>query len=108
MIDRLDRAGVRLGGMVTAQDLRRIASAASQGDRYRRKAIRDVAPGEIQRVSRLLEQDRDWQMAARSFVSAEEADALRVLAVSERAREDAHPRLSAYLLLDAALGGPNL
>ncbi|HEV7689536.1 MAG TPA: hypothetical protein VGO52_01875 [Hyphomonadaceae bacterium] len=108
MIDRLDRAGVRLGGMVTAQDLRRIASAASQGDRYRRKATRDVAPGEIQRVARLLETDRDWQMAARSFVSAEEADALRVLAVSERAREDAHPRLSAYLLLDAALGGPNL
>jgi len=108
MIDRLDRAGVRLGGMIAAQDLRRIASAASQGDRYRRKAIRDVAPGEIQRVARLLETDRDWQMAARSFVSAEEADALRVLAVSERAREDAHPRLSAYLLLDAALGGPNL
>jgi hypothetical protein len=109
MIDRLDRAGVRLGGMIAATDLRRIANAASQGgDRSRRRAIREVAPGEIQRVARLLETDRDWQMAARSFVSAEEADALRVLAVSERAREDAHPRLSAYLLLDAALGGPNL
>jgi hypothetical protein len=103
MIDRLDRAGVRLG-VVKASDLRRIASAAQQGDRHRRRAIRDIAPGEIQRVSRLLETDRDLQTAARTFIHSEEPDALRVLAVSERAREDAQPRLSAYLLLDAALG----
>jgi len=103
MIDRLDRAGVRLG-VVKASDLRRIASAAHQGDRQRRRAIRDIAPGEIQRVSRLLETDRDLQTAARTFIHSEEPDALRELAVSERAREDAHPRLSAYLLLDAALG----
>jgi hypothetical protein len=103
MIDRLDRAGIRLG-IVKASDLRRIASAAHQGERQRRRAIRDVAPAEIQRVSRLLDTDRDLQVAAQSFVTAEEPDALRVLASSERAREDAHPRLSAYLLLDAALG----
>jgi hypothetical protein len=105
MIDRLDRAGVRLGGVVSASDLRRIASASHQGERQRRRAIRDVVPGEIQRISRLLENDRDMQVAARTFVNAEAEDALRVLAVSERAREDAHPRLSAYLLLDAALSG---
>ena len=103
VIDRLDRAGVRLGA-VKASDLRRIASAAHQGERQRRRAIRDVAPSEIQRVSRLLDTDRDLQMAARSFVNAEEPDALRQLAMPERMREDATQRLSAYLLLDAALG----
>lgn len=103
MIDRLDRAGIHLG-VVKASDLRRIASASHQGERQRRRAIRDVAPGEIQRVSRLLDTDRDLQQAAQTFITAEEPDALRVLASSERAREDAHPRLSAYLLLDAALG----
>lgn len=103
MIDRLDRAGVQLG-VVKASDLRRIASAAHQGERHRRRAIRDVAPGEIQRVARLLDADRDLQTAARTFINSEEPDALRTLAISERAREDAHPRLSAYLLLDAALG----
>ena len=87
-----------------ASDLRRIASAAHQGERHRRRAIRDVAPGEIQRVARLLDADRDLQTAARTFINSEEPDALRTLAISERAREDAHPRLSAYLLLDAALG----
>ncbi|HEY7800442.1 MAG TPA: hypothetical protein VIA80_16870 [Hyphomonadaceae bacterium] len=103
VIDRLDRAGVRLGA-VKASDLRRIASAAHQGERQRRRAIRDVAPSEIQRVSRLLDTDRDLQMAARSFVNAEEPDALRQLAMPERMREDATQRLSAFLLLDAALG----
>ena len=103
VIDRLDRAGVRFGA-VKASDLRRIASAAHQGERQRRRAIRDVAPSEIQRVSRLLDTDRDLQMAARSFVSSEEPDALRQLAMPERMREDATQRLSANLLLDAALG----
>lgn len=103
IIDRLDRGGVRLH-VVKASDLRRIANAAHQGERQRRRAIRDTAPSEIQRVTRMLEADRDLQHAARSFVAAEGPDALRVLSMAERAREDAAPRLSAYLLLDAALG----
>ena len=103
MIDRLDRAGVRLHHLVKAPDLRRIATASHHGDRQRRRAIRDVAPDQIQRVSRMLETDRELQQAARSFITHEEPDALRVLSMAERAREDAAPRLSAYLLLDAAL-----
>ena len=103
IIDRLDRGGVRLH-VVKASDLRRIANAAHQGERQRRRAIRDTAPSEIQRVTRMLEADHDLQHAARSFIAAEEPDALRVLSTAERAREDAAPRLSAYLLLDAALG----
>ena len=103
IVDRLDRAGVRLHA-VKASDLRRIANAANQGERQRRRAIRDTAPSEIQRVTRLLESDRDLEYAARTFVASEETDALRVLSMADRAREDAAPRLSAYLLLDAALG----
>lgn len=103
IIDRLDRGGVRLH-VVKASDLRRIANAAHQGERQRRRAIRDTAPSEIQRVTRMLEADRDLQHAARNFVASEEPDALRVLSTADRARENAHPRLSAYLLLDAALG----
>jgi hypothetical protein len=103
IIDRLDRGGVRLH-VVKASDLRRIANAAHQGERQRRRAIRDTAPSEIQRVTRMLEADHDLQHAARSFVAAEEPDALRVLSLADRSREDAAPRLSAFLLLDAALG----
>lgn len=104
VIDHLNRAGVRLTNIVRAADLRRIATASHQGERQRRRAIRDVVPAEIQRVSRLIDADADLHQAARTFVAVEEPDALRVLASAERAREDAAPRLSAYLLLDAALG----
>lgn len=104
VIDQLSRAGVKLTHIVRASDLRRIASAAHQGERQRRRAIRDAAPGEIQRVTRLLDADSGLQQAARRFVAVEEPDALRVLAGAERTRDDAAPRLSAYLLLDAALG----
>lgn len=103
MIERLDRAGVRLH-VVKAADLRRIANASSQGERQRRRATHETAPSEIQRVTRMLETDRDLQRAAREFVSREAPDALRVLSLAGRAREDAAPRLSAYLLLDTALG----
>jgi hypothetical protein len=103
MIERLDRAGVRLH-VVKAADLRRIANASSQGERQRRRATHETAPQEIQRVTRMLEVDRDLQHAAREFVTREAADALRVLSMAGRAREDAAPRLSAYLLLDTALG----
>jgi hypothetical protein len=103
MIERLDRAGVRLH-VVKAADLRRIANASSQGERQRRRATHETAPQEIQRVTRMLETDRDLQHAAREFVTREAADALRVLSMAGRAREDAAPRLSAYLLLDTALG----
>lgn len=104
LLKRLADAGVRLSDAVKAQDLRRIASAAHLGERQRRRAIRDVAPGEIQRVVRLLEDDRDLEAAARRFVAAEEPAVLRLLSGAERVREDADPRLSAYLFLDAALG----
>lgn len=103
VIGKLEQAGVRLS-VVKASDLRRIASAAHQGERPRRRATRDIAPSEIQRVSRLLDADQDLQRAAKSFVTMEEPDALRILAGSDRAREEASTRLSAYLLLDAALG----
>ncbi len=103
MIERLDRAGVRLH-VVKAADLRRIANASNQGERQRRRATHETAPQEIQRVTRMLETDRDLQHAAREFVTREAADALRVLSMAGRAREDAAPRLSAYLLLDTALG----
>ncbi len=103
MIERLDRAGVRLH-VVKAADLRRIANASSHGERQRRRATHETAPQEVQRVTRMLETDRDLQHAAREFVTREAADALRVLSMAGRAREDAAPRLSAYLLLDTALG----
>ncbi len=105
LLDTLNRNGVRLSA-VKASDLRRIASASSQGELQRRRAIRDAAPGEIQRVSQLLDRDASLAKSARAFLAVEGPQALRTLATAETAREDAEPTLSAYLLLDAALSSP--
>ncbi len=102
LLDTLGRNGVSLS-IVKASDLRRIASASHQGELQRRRAIRDTAPGEIQRVSQLLDRDAGLEKSARTFLAVEGPQALRALATADSAREDAEPRLSAYLLLDAAL-----
>lgn len=103
MIERLDRAGLRLQAMKAA-DLRRIASASNRGDRHRRQVTHRIAPSEIRRVSDMLAADRELQLAAREFVSREAPHALRALSGGGRTREAAAHELSAYLLLDTALG----
>ena len=80
-----------------------VMDAGSRHDGALRASIQNQRNA-VQEQLRLLQQHRDLQQAARSFVTTEEPDALRVLSMAERAREDAAPRLSAYLLLDAALG----
>lgn len=105
-LDTLGRNGVSLS-VVKASDLRRIASASNRGELQRRRAIRDTAPGEIQRVSQLLDRDANLAKSARTFLATEGPQALRALATAEAAREDAEPALSAYLLLDAALSSPS-
>lgn len=103
-VDQLGRHGIRLKRAIRSADLRRIASAAGRGERHRRRATQQAAPGELQQIERLLRQDNDLRIAAQSYLAIEEPDALRVLAGAERAKDDAGPRLAAYLLLDAALG----
>ena len=105
LFNRLEKAGMGPAQSLRASDVKRIAAAAHQGSRQRRRLIQDIAAGDLLRIARLLEADRELKTAAKSFIAAEEPDALRVLAESERSREDASPRLSTYLLLDAALGG---
>jgi hypothetical protein len=105
LFNRLEKAGMRPAQSLRASDVKRIAAAAHQGSRQRRRLIQDIAAGDLLRIARLLEADRELKTAAKSFIAAEEPDALRVLAEAERSRDDASPRLSTYLLLDAALGG---
>lgn len=105
LFNRLEKAGMRPAQSLRASEVKRIAAATHQGARQRRRLIQDIAAGDLLRIVRLLEADRELKAAARSFITAEEPDALRILADAERSREDASPRLSTYLLLDAALGG---
>ncbi len=102
-VEQLDRSGIRLKRAIRSSDLRRIAAATARGERQRRRATKQAAPGELTQIQRLLQQDEDLRIAAESYLALEEEEAMKFLQRAERAREDAGPRLAAYLLLDAAL-----
>lgn len=102
-VEQLDRSGIRLKRAIRSSDLRRIAAATSRGERQRRRATKQAAPGELTQIQRLLQQDEDLRIAAESYLALEENEAMKFLQRAERSREDAGPRLAAYLLLDAAL-----
>ena len=102
-VEQLDRSGIRLKRAIRSSDLRRIAAATARGERQRRRATKQAAPGELTQIQRLLMQDEDLKIAAESYLALEEEEAIKFLSSAERSREDAGPRLAAYLLLDAAL-----
>ncbi len=102
-VEQLDRSGIRLKRAIRSSDLRRIAAATARGERQRRRATKQAAPGELTQIQRLLTQDEDLRIAAESYLALEEEEAIKFLNNAERSREDAGPRLAAYLLLDAAL-----
>ncbi|MAN72826.1 MAG: hypothetical protein CME84_01870 [Henriciella sp.] len=104
MIHRLMESGIRLTEIFRPRDKKKIASAARKGEGLRRKAVVDAASRQVQRVQKRLDSDEDLMMIAREFLSVEEADALSALDKTSNSSRNASARLSAFLLIDAALG----
>ena len=80
------------------------ASARSEGEGLRRKAISDAASRQVQRVQKRLDVDSQLMQMSREFLVMEEPDALMALDKTCRSSKNASARLSAFLLIDAALG----
>ncbi len=104
LISRLQASGIKLPDAFRGRDKKKIAEAAKKGELERRITTRNVAKREVERVSIRLEKDTQLRELAQDFVSMEAADALRALEQTQRSGRAASPRLSAYLLIDAALG----
>lgn len=104
VIHRLMDSGIRLGDIFRPRDKKKIATAARKGEGLRRKAISDAASRQVQRVQKRLDADRQLMHMSREFLAMEEPDALMALDKTFRSSKNASARLSAYLLIDAALG----
>ncbi len=104
IIHRLMDSGIRLGEIFRPRDKKRIANAARKSEGLRRKAIVDAASRQVQRVQKRLDADRELMSMAREFLTMEEPDALMALDKTCHSSKSASPRLSAFLLIDAALG----
>lgn len=103
VIRRLEGAGMTLANIFRPKDKRKIAMAARKGEGQRRSAIRSTAKFELDRVNSRLMKDKDFVAVAREFVTLETADAMAALDRTQKSSRNASPRLSAFLLLDAAL-----
>ena len=104
MIHRLMESGIRLTDTFRPRDKKKIAAAARKGEGVRRKSVVDAASRQVQRVQKRLDSDSDLMMMAREFLAVEEADALSALDKTSHSSRNASARLSAFLLIDAALG----
>ncbi|MEM8617435.1 MAG: hypothetical protein AAGF20_10925 [Pseudomonadota bacterium] len=103
LILRLEDSGIPLTEIFRQKDKKKIAVAARKGADQRRKAIQQQAARQVERVRQRLYGDRDLMMLARDFLALEEPDALQTLETAHNSKKTAGARLSAFLLLDAAL-----
>lgn len=103
VIRRLEGSGIALASVFRPRDKKRIANAARKGDTPRRNAILSAARTDVERVSKRLRADQSLEKLARDFVSMEEPDAIAALDRTHKSNRNASPRLSAFLLLDAAI-----
>ena len=104
VITRLESSGIALASIFRPRDKKKIALAARKGEEPRRNAILSSARGEVERVTKRLQADDELARLARDFLSMEAPDAIAALDRTQKSNRNASPRLSAFLLLDAAVG----
>lgn len=104
VIRKLETSGIALSNIFRPKDKKKIAQAAQRGEGQRRGAISSAAGSEINRVEARLRADPELNRLARDFVTMEAPDAIAALERTQRSNRNASPRLSAFLLLDAAIG----
>lgn len=103
IVARLQSSGIGLPDIFRARDGRKLANAARRGDSALRRTVLDLAGSEVQRVAARLQRDGKLLTLARDFLSQDAELVLGQLTAGMKSEEAASPRLSAYLLVDAAL-----
>jgi methyl-accepting chemotaxis protein len=104
IIQKLMDSGIRLTEIFRPRDKKKIATAARKGDGTRRNAVVDAASRQVQRVQKRLDTDSDLMLMAREFLMVEERDALTALDKTSHSSKNASARLTAFLLIDSAMG----
>ena len=103
LLERLQESGIELPKMFKPRDKRKIATASKKGDSARREAVRHCASSNVDRVAGRLRGNPELRTLAEYFLQNEQDIALSYLEKTAKTGKHASPRLSAYLLIDAAI-----
>jgi molybdopterin converting factor small subunit len=103
MLSEIEQSGIDLNDLFKPKMVKKISGAARRGERNRRRLVREYAGQDVQTLIFRLQDDTAFRNSTDRFLTVEEPDALRTLAETEKSRSSASPRLTAYLLLDAAV-----
>lgn len=103
MLSEIEQSGIQLSDLFNPKMVKKISGAARRGERNRRRLVREYAGSDVQTLIFRLQDDTAFKNSTDRFLTVEEPDALRALAETEKSRSAASPRLTAYLLLDAAV-----
>jgi len=103
LVERLSASGIALPRIFRTRDTKKLAQAAREGGEALRRTVQDIAGDEVHRVAVRLHKDGGLMGLARDFVGQDGMDILNALAAREKAADASQPRVSAFLLVDAAL-----
>ena len=103
LVERLSASGIALPRIFRQRDTKKLANAARQGEDELRRMVQDIAGDEVHRVAVRLSKDGSLMGLARDFVGQDGIDILHALAAKEKSADASQPRVSAFLLVDAAL-----
>jgi len=103
LVERLSASGIALPRIFRQRDTKKLAHAARQGEDALRRTVQDIAGDEVHRVAVRLNKDGGLLGLARDFVGQDGIDILNALAAREKSGDASQPRVSAFLLVDAAL-----
>jgi hypothetical protein len=103
LVERLSASGIALPRIFRTRDTKKLAQAAREGGEALRRTVQDLAGDEVHRVAVRLSKDGGLMGLARDFIGQDGIDILNALAAREKTADASQPRVSAFLLVDAAL-----
>lgn len=103
LVERLSASGIALPRVFRSRDNKKLMQAAKQGEGELRRTVQTIAGDEVHRVAVRLRKDGGLMGLAREFVGQDGHGIVSALASREKSMDASLPRISAFLLVDAAL-----
>lgn len=103
LLDKIEEAGLKIRGKLDEAKIYEFAIGGKKTETTRRNKVSSYAQQSVERARALFRDRPDIMEQAKDFLALEEAQMLSAIEASGRKRRAPDERLTAYLMLDAAL-----